>query len=206
MIKPPADNYANKAMQKDQALDFRAQAAELEFLLSTCDCLVSAQTMQGVYDRLAIQITQALRHRLPIVLVVMNGGLMVAGQILPRLMFPLEVDYAHATRYQGATTGGELNWLARPKRTLTGRDVLIIDDILDEGITLKAVRDWCYHAGAAKVWMAVATNKLHDNKAAGIQPDFIGIDVPNRFIFGEGLDYNGYFRNLTGIYALPESR
>lgn len=205
MIKPPADDDANKPMPNDQALDFRTQAAELEFLLSTCDCLVSAQAMQAVYDRLAIQITQALHHRLPIVLVVMNGGLIVAGQILPRLMFPLEVDYVHATRYKGAKTGGALDWLACPSRTLSGRDVLIIDDILDEGITLKAVHDWCYHAGAAKVWTAVATNKRHANKAAGIQADFIGIDVPNRYIFGEGLDYHGYFRNLTGIYALPET-
>jgi hypoxanthine phosphoribosyltransferase len=204
VIEPHTDDAANKPTQSAQALAIRAQAAELESLLSTCECLVSAQTMQTVYDRLAIQITQALRHRIPIVLVVMNGGLIVAGQILPRLMFPLEVDYVHATRYRGATTGGELNWLARPARALAGRDVLIIDDILDEGITLKAVRDWCYHAGAAKVWIAVATNKLHDNKTANIEADFIGTDVPNRYIFGEGLDYQGYFRNLTGIYALPE--
>ncbi|MHB8919453.1 MAG: hypoxanthine-guanine phosphoribosyltransferase [Halothiobacillus sp.] len=182
----------------------RAQAAELENLLSTCDCLITAEAMQTVYDRMAVHITQALHHRLPIVLVVMNGGLIVAGQLLPRLMFPLEVDYLHATRYRGTTTGGALKWLAQPERAFTERDVLIIDDILDEGVTLKAVRDWCYQAGAAKVWIAVATNKVHDQKVADIQADFMGIDVPNRYIFGEGLDYHGFFRNITGIYALPE--
>ncbi len=205
MIEPHAEEGANTPNPDATARALHAQAAELESLLSTCECVVSAQTMQTVYDRLAIEITQALRHRLPIVLVVMNGGLIVAGQILPRLMFPLEVDYVHATRYQGATTGGELNWLVRPERALNGRDVLIVDDILDEGVTLNAVRDWCYQVGAAKVWIAVATNKMHDNKMKGVHADFIGIDVPNRFIFGEGLDYHGYFRNLTGIYALPES-
>lgn len=205
MDNHPADEHHHNTLPSKQALAIRAQAAELELLLSTCDCLIPAQTMQTVYDQLAGQITQALRYRLPIALVVMNGGLMVAGQILQRLTFPLEVDYLHATRYRGDTTSGALHWLARPVRDFTGRDVLIIDDILDEGITLKAVRDWCYQAGAANVSIVVATNKLHSHKAAGIQADFIGIDVPDRYIFGEGLDYHGYFRNLTGIYALPES-
>lgn len=181
------------------------RVAELNALLASCDVLVSDTQMQAVYDRLAQEITQALSDRLPIVLAIMNGGLIVCGQLLNRLSFPLEVSYLHATRYRGATSGGALKWLAQPDMQLTGRDVLIVDDILDEGYTLKAVRDWCLDAGAGRVWIAVATDKQHDRKVAGLKADFVGLPVPDRYIFGEGLDYHGFFRNVSGIYALPES-
>jgi hypoxanthine phosphoribosyltransferase len=178
---------------------------ELNSLLSSCDVLVTSAEMQAVYDRLGREITQALSRKLPIVLAVMNGGLIVAGQLLGRLSFPLEVSYLHATRYRGTTTGGALKWLAQPDMQLTGRDVLIVDDILDEGYTLKAVRDWCLAAGAGRVWIAVATDKQHDRKVPDVTADFVGLPVPDRYIFGEGLDYHGFFRNVSGIYALPES-
>lgn len=181
------------------------RVVELNALLSSCDVLVSAEQMQAVYDKLAREITQSLSQRLPIVLAIMNGGLIVCGQLLSRLQFPLEVSYLHATRYRGSTSGGALKWLAQPDMQLSGRDVLIVDDILDEGYTLKAVRDWCTSAGARRVWIAVATDKQHDRKVADLKADFVGLPVPDRYIFGEGLDYHGFFRNVPGIYALPES-
>lgn len=190
----------------DREFSTQARVDELNTLLARCDVLVSAEQMQSVYDRLATEITQALSQRLPIVLAVMNGGLIVSGQLLSRLSFPLEVGYLHATRYRGATTGGALKWLAQPDMALTGRDVLIIDDILDEGLTLKAIRDWCHDAGAQKVWIAVATDKQHDRKMPGLTADFVGLPIVDRYIFGEGLDYHGFFRNVSGIYALPEAQ
>ncbi|ANJ66643.1 hypoxanthine-guanine phosphoribosyltransferase [Halothiobacillus diazotrophicus] len=181
------------------------RVTELNALLASCDVLVTEAEMQAIYDRMAQEITQSLSERLPIVLAVMNGGLIVSGQLLSRLRFPLEVSYLHATRYRGSTSGGALKWLAQPDMLLTGRDVLILDDILDEGHTLKAVRDWCEAAGARKVWIAVATDKLHDRKVPNMKADFVGLSVPDRYIFGEGMDYHGFFRNVAGIYALPES-
>ena len=177
----------------------------LNTLLSSCDVLVTSAEMQVIYDRLGREITLALSRKLPIVLAVMNGGMIVSGQLLGRLNFPLEVNYLHATRYRGTTSGGALKWLAQPDIQLTGRDVLIVDDILDEGYSLKAVRDWCLATGAGRVWIAVATDKLHDRKVPDVQADFVGLPVPDRYIFGEGLDYHGFFRNVSGIYALPES-
>lgn len=181
------------------------RVTELNALLASCDVLVTEAEMQAIYDRMAQEITQSLSERLPIVLAVMNGGLIVSGQLLSRLRFPLEVSYLHATRYRGSTSGGALKWLAQPDMLLTGRDVLILDDILDEGHTLKAVRDWCEAAGARKVWIAVATDKQHDRKVPDMKADFVGLSVPDRYIFGEGMDYHGFFRNVAGIYALPES-
>ncbi len=189
---------------RDETTDFQARSAELNALLARCDCLVTPDEMRAAYARLAEEINQRLAGRLPVVLAVMNGGLVSSGQLLPRLDFPLELSYLHATRYRGATSGGALKWLAQPDLVLDGRDVLLIDDILDEGHTLKAVREWCLAAGAERVWIAVATDKRHDRKTPGMAADFVGVAVPDRYIFGEGMDYHGYFRNLPGIHALPE--
>ena len=184
--------------------NLRQQSDQLDALLARCECLVTAEAMQTAYVRLAGEINQRLAGHLPVVLAVMNGGLISAGQLLPRLDFPLELSYLHATRYRGATTGGALKWLAQPDIKLAGREVLLIDDILDEGTTLATVREWCIDAGAARVWIAVATDKQHDRKVPGLTADFCGMSVPDRYIFGEGMDYHGYFRNLPGIHALPE--
>ncbi|RRQ24729.1 hypoxanthine-guanine phosphoribosyltransferase [Guyparkeria sp. SCN-R1] len=184
--------------------NLRQQSDALDALLARCECLVSAEAMQSAYARLAGEVNQQLAGRVPVVLAVMNGGLISAGQLLPRLDFPLELSYLHATRYRGATTGGALKWLAQPDIELAGREVLLVDDILDEGHTLAAVREWCLDAGAARVWIAVATDKQHDRKVPGLAADFCGVPVPDRYIFGEGMDYHGYFRNLPGIHALPE--
>ncbi|MCL7744456.1 hypoxanthine-guanine phosphoribosyltransferase [Guyparkeria hydrothermalis] len=185
-------------------VSWRQRSEDLEGLLARCDCLITPDEMQAAYARLADAINARLAGRLPVVLSLMNGGLVSAGQILPMLDFPLELSYLHATRYRGATSGGALKWLAQPDIELAGREVLLVDDILDEGHTLAAVREWCLDAGADRVWIAVATDKQHDRKVAGLKADFIGVPVPDRYIFGEGMDYHGYFRNLPGIHALPD--
>lgn len=184
--------------------DWQRRSADLTALLARCECLIPPAEMQAAYDRLADGINARLAGRLPVVIALMNGGLVSAGQILPRLGFPLELSYLHATRYRGATTGGALKWLAQPDIELAGREVLLVDDILDEGHTLAAVREWCLDAGADRVWIAVATDKRHERKVPGLQADFCGVSVPDRYIFGEGMDYHGYFRNLPGIHALPD--
>ncbi|MGB9669846.1 MAG: hypoxanthine-guanine phosphoribosyltransferase [Halothiobacillaceae bacterium] len=181
------------------------QAAELNALLVRAECLVDAAAMDSAYDRLAAAIRADLADRVPLVLVVMTGGVIAAGKLLPRLDFPLELDYLHATRYGEATSGGELRWLARPRHSLAGRHVLVIDDIFDEGVTLKAIVEACRLEGAASVRSAVPVNKLHGRKVDGFVPDYIGIDVPDCFLVGEGMDYQGYFRNLNGIHALPDT-
>lgn len=81
--------------------------------------------------------------------------------------------------------------------------MLIIDDILDEGHTLAAIVEYCRDAGAENVYTAVLLDKQHDRKAyPGMRADFTGLDVEDRYIFGYGLDYKGYWRNAAGIFAL----
>lgn len=180
------------------------QAAELNALREQAECLVDPLTMEAAYDKLAAAIRLDLAERVPLVLVVMTGGLIAAGRLLPRLDFPLELDYLHAARYGHATAGGDLRWLARPRHSLAGRHVLIIDDIFDEGLTLKAIVEACQLEGALSVRCAVPVSKVHGRKVKGFVPDYIGVEVPDRFLVGEGMDYQGFFRNLNGIWALPE--
>ena len=151
--------------------------------------------------RLAGEISSDLQDASPLVLTVMNGGLYFAGQLLPQLRFPLETDYVHASRYRGETVGQEVDWLVAPPEGVRGRVVLLLDDILDEGHTLAAIRDKCLALGALDVKVAVLVEKALD-KVKPIQADFVGLTVPNRYVFGCGMDVYGWWRNLPEIRAL----
>ena len=167
------------------------------------DCLVSEAEVISAIGRLATEITARLKDANPVVLCIMNGGLIFTGRLLPQLVFPLQVDYVHATRYGHEINGTNLNWTVRPQFDLKGRTILLVDDILDEGVTLAAIAEYCRQQGAAEVLMAALVEKLHLRKVTpGMRADFSGIEVGDRFLFGYGLDYKGYWRNAPGIYAV----
>lgn len=176
---------------------------ELEQVMAEADCLVSEQQVYQAIDSLARELTTALEDSNPLLFCVMNGGLILTGQLLPRLKFPVQAEYLHATRYRQETTGGILEWKLRPDADMNGRTVLIVDDILDEGTTLTAIADFCRAHGASNVMTAVLVDKRHDRKARpGLRADFTGLEVEDRFLFGFGMDYKGYWRNAPGIYAV----
>ena len=165
--------------------------------------LYSPEEVQHALDDMAARIEAVLGDSMPLVLCVLTGGIIPAGHILTRLSFPLEIDYLHATRYQGKTSGGaEVQWLCQPRIPLDGRTVLVIDDILDEGHTLKTVLDYCRTAGAVDVYSAVLIDRQHDRRAGNLTADFTGLHVDDRYVFGFGMDYKGYMRNLNGIFTL----
>ncbi|HPI59051.1 MULTISPECIES: hypoxanthine-guanine phosphoribosyltransferase [Zoogloeaceae] len=167
------------------------------------DCLCTPAEVDAALNQLAADITVRLQDKNPLVYVVMNGGLILAGRLLPRLPFPLELAYLHATRYGHALQGTLLDWRVRPTQDLRDRNVLVLDDILDEGHTLAAIIDYLKQEGAREVHSAVLVHKVHDRKAyPGMRADFTGLDVADRFLFGGGMDYKGYWRNAPGIYAL----
>jgi len=135
----------------------------------------------------------------------MNGGLVPTALLMPGMRFPWKLDYLHATRYREATTGTELVWQRTPEQSLRGRHVLVVDDILDEGHTLAAILQYCEAQGPASLRTAVLTRKRHQR---GVRPplDYVGLEVPDRYVFGCGMDYKGYWRNLPAIYAIPERK
>lgn len=169
----------------------------------TAECLYDRAEVEAALNRLALDISYVLAEANPLVITVMQGGLITAGMLLPRLAFPLQVDYLHATRYRGKTSGAELHWIVRPTHTLTDRIVLLVDDIHDEGHTLEAIVAACREAGARRVYSAVLVNKRHDRKAA-YRADFVGLEVEDRYVFGYGMDYKEYLRNAPGIYAVRD--
>ncbi|HJV27050.1 MAG TPA: hypoxanthine-guanine phosphoribosyltransferase [Aromatoleum sp.] len=177
---------------------------EIKQAMAEADCLASPAEVTAALDRMAAAITARLADSNPVCYCVMNGGLVIAGRLLSRLNFPLEVAYVHATRYGHALNGQALlDWRVRPTQDLQGRTVLILDDILDEGHTLDAIITHCREEGAAEVLSAVLVDKQHNRKAhPDMKPDFHGLKIADRFLFGCGMDYKGYWRNAPGIYAL----
>ncbi|MGB2831475.1 MAG: hypoxanthine-guanine phosphoribosyltransferase [Methylotenera sp.] len=176
-------------------------SANPQQILQQAQLIHSTQTVELAIARLSHEITTKLEDLCPIVICVMGGGIVFAGQLLTQLNFPLEVDYVHASRYQNATIGKTLTWQALPKLSLTNRTVLLLDDILDEGITLLAIRDKCLSLGANHVFSAVLVEKKL-NKLKPIIADFVGLEVSNEYVFGYGMDVYGWWRNLPAIYVI----
>ena len=174
-------------------------------ILSEADCLFSHKDVALAIDELAEKINDKLKDSNPIILAVMNGGLIPCGMLLPKLKFSLQVDYIHATRYGKNTSGGDLQWIAKPTLDLKGRTVLLVDDIHDEGCTLKGIIEYCQNQGAKTVMSCVLIHKVHDRKGAD-PADFSGLDVPDRYVFGYGMDYKTLLRNAPGIYAVKEDK
>ncbi|MGH8442625.1 MAG: hypoxanthine-guanine phosphoribosyltransferase [Nevskiaceae bacterium] len=178
-------------------------AREAERVLAEADCLHDAPAVQGAYDRLAIAIGAHYAGRNPLLLCVMTGGLVPTAEVTRRLAFPFELDYLHATRYRGATQGGGLVWKRQPDaRRIEHRDVLVIDDILDEGHTLLAIREALLAFAPASLQVAVLTEKIHRRRAPNARAEYIGLHVEDRYVFGCGMDYKEYWRQLPAIYAV----
>lgn len=176
---------------------------EAEQVLAQADCLHDAAAVQAAYDRLGDAIARDYRGRNPLILCVMIGGLAPTAEITRRLPFACEIDYLHATRYRGATQGGGLVWKRQPDaRRIEGRDVLVIDDILDEGHTLVAIRKALDDFLPARLQVAVLAEKVHARRAPGAHAEFIGLQVEDRYVFGCGMDYKEYWRQLPAIYAV----
>jgi len=169
--------------------------------LEHADLLYNEQDVLKAIETIATLITKDCSNDFPVVLSVMNGALVFAGRLVTCLNFPLQLDYIHASRYQGETEGKEITWLAKPAVSLKNRNVLILDDILDKGITLQAIVEDCYLNGAKQVKTAVLVEKeLIESKP--LQADYVGLTVPDRYVFGCGMDVHGFWRNLPDIYAL----
>lgn len=170
--------------------------------LAEADLLFDRADLESVIANIGRRIDAALDGERAVFLTVMNGALIFAGHLALAIRTDLEFDYVHATRYRGATSGSELHWLRAPTADLSGRTVLLVDDILDEGHTLKAVRDDCLRRGARRVLVVSLCTKQHDRLVEGIASDFNGVELPDRYVFGFGMDYHEQGRNLPGIYAL----
>jgi len=176
---------------------------EASMVMERADCLYDKTAVETALEAMAKKINRDMRDANAVVICVMNGGLVASGLLMPKLNFPLHLDYMHASRYRERTSGDELHWRVNPTQSLAGKDLLVIDDILDEGYTLDAIIGFCQEQSPASLRTAVLVQKEHDR---GVRPavDYVGLKVPDRYVFGYGMDYKGYWRNAPGIYAVAE--
>ncbi len=172
-------------------------------VLRQADLLHSPLVVDAAIERMAKEITASLAERDPLLVCVMTGGVVPFGKLLPLLNFPFQIDYVHATRYGKKLQGGQLQWLSGPHQPVKGRSILLIDDILDEGTTLAGIESRYRAEGAADVQKAVLVLKQR-SRPVDIRAEFVGLEVPDRYVFGYGMDYKGYLRNAPGIYAEAE--
>jgi len=172
-------------------------------VLAEAELLYSHEQVQAALHKVAQQINSKMADKFPLVLSVMGGAVVFSGQLLPLLEFPLDFDYVHVSRYGDARHGGAMHWKVEPRENVRGRVVLLLDDILDEGHTIAALRARVLELGAKKCYSAVFADKQHGRKKP-VHADFVGLELPNRFVFGYGMDIEGAWRNLPAIYAVKE--
>lgn len=160
--------------------------------------------IERAIERLATEISRDYRDKCPLLLGVMTGAVPFLGQLMLRLPMALQIDYIHVTRYRNQTQGGNLEWLVEPRSSLRERDVLIVDDILDEGHTLKEIISYCWAKGASSVEVVVLADKPNPRRVQNLEARYVGLEVPDCYVFGYGMDYQSYWRNLDGIYCLVD--
>ncbi len=179
--------------------------SEISSIESSSDLLHNESAVETAIDQMAEKINRQLNESNPVFLCVLNGGIVISGKLLTRLNFPLTIDVINASRYQNKISGGKIQWIQKPVTKLKNRTILIVDDILDEGFTLQAIIRYCKNQGASAIYSAVLVNKILPQKKP-VKADFIGLEVENRYLFGYGMDYKGYLRNATGIYACKQDK
>lgn len=168
-------------------------------------CLYSYSDIDSALNKMAKIIHEDLQNENPVVLCVMVGGVILTGRLLTLLDFPLQVDYIHATRYGNNVVGSQLEWVVKPRCSLKNRTVLIMDDILDGGVTLASIVEYCQLQGATTVKTAVLVEKEVERTSDALQKaDYTAIKVENRYVFGYGMDYKGYLRNAPGIFVVAK--
>lgn len=175
---------------------------DIATLLDRADCLYDLVQIERGISNMADRISVEISHSNPILLPIMNGGLMLGAALMKHMQFPLQLDYLHVTRYRENTSGGKISWVYKPRINISERTVLIVDDLLDHGITLQEARNYCLSAGASRVLTAVLVVKDLAKRPGLKSVDFYALTTPDRYLFGYGMDYKTYWRNAPGIYAV----
>lgn len=173
-------------------------------ILSNAELLFTGEQVTAALHRVAQEINMTLADAHPLVLSVMGGAVVFTGQLLPLLDFPLDFDYVHVSRYGNTKQGGEMHWKVAPRENVRGKVVLVVDDILDEGETIAAIKQRVMELGASRFYSAVFADK-DNGRDKPVRADFVGMTVPDRFVFGYGMDIHGAWRNLPAIYAVKEA-
>lgn len=176
-------------------------AAELSRVLDRADLVFSVEEVAAAVRRMAEEVGRDLGGLDPIVIPILLGGAYTALRLCEHFRFPYEMDSVRVARY-ASRTAGDLHWYARPCLELAGRHVLLVDDVLDRGVTLHAVEHELRRMSVAGVSLAVLARKAVDTRIDRPAVDYVGLDAPDRYLFGCGMDLDGRWRGLPAIYAI----
>lgn len=165
--------------------------------------IIDAETVSRALDEQAARLARRLPADAPVsVVVLMNGGMYPAIKLTQRLSHPLLFEYAHVTRYRGGKVGGEIEWIHFPQSDRMTDHILLVDDIFDEGYTMSAVKDRLTQEGGKNVLSAVLAVKQHERGLPRDWVDDYALTVPDRYVYGCGMDLHGYWRQLDEIWAI----
>jgi hypoxanthine phosphoribosyltransferase len=151
--------------------------------------------------KIADKINIDLKDKNPLMICVLNGSFMFSADLLKLIQFPCQISFLKMASYEGVVSSGQIKELFGINENIAGRTVVILEDIVDTGITMRNCINQMKNLGAAEVIIATLLFKPQSLKE-DIKLDYVGIEIPNDFIVGYGLDYNGYGRNLPDIYKI----
>jgi hypoxanthine phosphoribosyltransferase len=174
---------------------------EIRLLDKTFRKLISGEDIKRRITELASQINNDLAGRDAIFLGVLNGAFIFAADIFRQIDFPARISFVKLASYSGTGHTGTVNELIGWNEDVSGRTIVILEDIVDTGNTVQLIVDELLERKALEVKIAALFFKP-SACLRSIKIDYTGFEIPNDFVVGYGLDYNGYGRNLSSIYAL----
>lgn len=177
---------------------------ELQQIKDDSDMLFSSSQIKAAVEIMGLELEKRILGKDAILVCVMNGGVTLTADLSRSMVCDVRLDYLQVARYRNKTVGGSLHWLKEPQLSLEDQTVVLIDDIYDEGYTMEELVSYCEKHGTKEVITAVLLNKQKSSPQLGNDPDIYGLEVPDRYVYGYGMDYKGYMRNLPAIYALNE--
>ncbi|MFZ5940097.1 MAG: hypoxanthine phosphoribosyltransferase [Bacteroidota bacterium] len=165
---------------------------------------ISSDTIQKEIGRMAGEINRDLAAKDPVFLAILNGAFMFASDLFKKLEIPAQISFLKLASYSGTSSTGHVKQLIGLNQEIKDRVVVVLEDIVDTGVTLDTITRQL--AGFQPKEILVAT-LLHKPEATQkpVKLDYVGFRIPNEFIVGYGLDYDGYGRNLADIYTLVKS-
>jgi hypoxanthine phosphoribosyltransferase len=172
------------------------QIKDKQFTLSIPECEILTAV-----KKVALQINSDLKGTNPLFICVLNGAFMFASDLMKEIDFPCEITFIKLSSYEGLYTSGSVKEIIGLNESVVGRNVVVVEDIVDTGITMERILESLIAKGAKDIHVATFLQKP-DALQRNIKIDYIAMKIPNDFIVGYGLDYDGYGRNLKNIYTV----
>ncbi len=167
------------------------------------EIIISQEQIAEKCKELGEQITKDYQGREPILIGLLKGSVPFLAELIKYIDLPIEMDYMDVSSYEGTESTGEINILKDLDCSIRGRDVMIVEDIVDTGRTLATVKSYLYNKGAKDIKVVSLLDKK-SRRVIDINADYLGFDIPNYFVVGFGLDYNQKYRNLPFVGVLKE--